>query len=540
MQCLDAEIPRQHEKLCNERGQCDESEAGIRGEQWHPEVIKRAVVKTGWHLKKLSIDPKQAECVDLRATLANGSYLVVGVTNNQWYKGSTKQPRKYPDWPVDAPASDPAGWVHSIAVVDGQVCDFQARQPISALSIEKNNQPDPRKGYMRTIRRVWRLHQCSRPLREHGDAGPNGPASPLGPVQAKAGPSTETRYLQTMADASQMLQSPIAFQDDEPVVCAPVEKKCGTPDCTLSDFHPGPHSCDTRANKRPRTCATEKVAFPVIQKTIDSRGLSSYGGMCKSGHREAFAHACVNTDGPVAYLEGPDGALTYLLLDRGVAPDRLMVFNLSSVVAKAIEAKFPLVECRVQDICEAAADAETEQFSVIWFDMCGNDFGAYEVHQLVDCAQYKFFTLSCRQLLCSDQQSVLCSRLVEAGEKIVERSLYTGCSGKAMNMVFVASKPSCRKKSKQPSSASDESGTECSNEVSVGTIVRFPLSYWKNLGFVEAYGYKVFDSSFMMGSVHSQVANCSSSYRLTFQLAKGGSMLCSEKYSRDCVVQHTI
>ena len=160
---LDAEIPHHHKKMCKERGQCEESEAGIYGEQWHPEVIKRAVVAAGCHCKSLPINPSQAGCVDLRTKLTKGSYLAVGVTNNQWWKGKTKQPLKYPDWPADAPANDTAGWVHSIAVVDGQVCDFQMRQPISALWLEKNNQPDPRKGYMRTIRKAWRLRKCTRP-----------------------------------------------------------------------------------------------------------------------------------------------------------------------------------------------------------------------------------------------------------------------------------------------------------------------------------------------------------------------------------------
>ena len=87
----------------------------------------------------------------------------MGVTNNEWYKGKTKQPLKYSDWPADAPAKDTSGWVHSVAVVHGHVCDFQARQPISALWLEKNNQPDPHRGYMRTIRKVWRLDRCTRP-----------------------------------------------------------------------------------------------------------------------------------------------------------------------------------------------------------------------------------------------------------------------------------------------------------------------------------------------------------------------------------------
>ena len=159
---LDAEIAPLHQKLYRERGECDESDAGIRGEQWHQEAVKRAVVAAGWHFKTLPINPTQPACVDLKTALASGSYLVVGVTNNQWYKGRKKQPLKYPEWPADAPAMDMTGWVHSIAIVDGHVCDFQTRQPLSALWLESNNQPHPRKGYMRTIRKVWKLHRCSR------------------------------------------------------------------------------------------------------------------------------------------------------------------------------------------------------------------------------------------------------------------------------------------------------------------------------------------------------------------------------------------
>ena len=45
-----------------ERGFGEESEAGIRGQQWHEEVIKNAIVKkktvgTNWHISKLIIHP---------------------------------------------------------------------------------------------------------------------------------------------------------------------------------------------------------------------------------------------------------------------------------------------------------------------------------------------------------------------------------------------------------------------------------------------------------------------------------------------------
>jgi hypothetical protein len=158
---LDAEIVHMHEKLCKERGECEESEAGIRGEQWHQEAVKRSVIASGWHFKTLPIDPTQSSRVNLRTVLMKGAYLVIGVTNNQWYKDRKKQPLKYPDWSADAPAVDTDGWVHSIAVVDGHVYDFQTRVPLSALWIEPNNQPNPHKGYMRTIRRVWQIYRCS-------------------------------------------------------------------------------------------------------------------------------------------------------------------------------------------------------------------------------------------------------------------------------------------------------------------------------------------------------------------------------------------
>jgi hypothetical protein len=160
---LDAEITPQHEKLCRERHECLESEAGIRGEQWHIEAIKQAVLAAGWHFKRLPIHPAHPGCVDLKATLTSGSHLVVGVTNNQWYQGKQKQKLKYPDWPADAPAVDPTGWVHSIAIVNGRVRDFDTCQPLSSLWLQANNQPLPHKGYMRTIRNVWRLHRCARP-----------------------------------------------------------------------------------------------------------------------------------------------------------------------------------------------------------------------------------------------------------------------------------------------------------------------------------------------------------------------------------------
>ena len=204
-------------------------------------------------------------------------------------------------------------------------------------------------------------------------------------------------------------------------ICPSFKKPCSTPGCKFVDFHSGPHSNEVVGMKRSRQrVTTEKVDGSEDSLVLDARGLSGYGGACKTGHREMFVYTCLITRGPVAYLDGPDAALTLLLLSRGVASDRLMPFNLSSKAAKAIEDKCPGVKCRVEDICEAAANAGEEHYSSAWFDMCGVGFGEHDVADLVHCAEYKFYTLSCRQLLCSDQQSVLCTRLAEAGEKIIE------------------------------------------------------------------------------------------------------------------------
>ena len=162
---LDAQIVNMHEELQRRRGNtCEEREAGIRGEQWHDEAIQRAVKAQGWHFRKVVIDPTNIKSLDLRCTLNTGKYLMIGVTNNQWYKGNKKQPLKYPAEPANAPAVDSTGWVHSIAIVDGRMHDHSHDNALSCLWLRVDNQPKPDKGYMRTIRKVWRVYRCTHHL----------------------------------------------------------------------------------------------------------------------------------------------------------------------------------------------------------------------------------------------------------------------------------------------------------------------------------------------------------------------------------------
>mgnify|MGYP007125161324 CR=1 FL=1 len=169
---LNAEIAPLHQKWTRERGPCDESEAGIRGEQWHEEAIKNAIIAKGWHVTKLVLHPTKADAVSLKAELASGgSYLVFGVTNNVWrmrFKGGkvTRQPLKYPDEPADGPSRSTDGWHHTVAIVGGQLHDHAVAMRLTSehpLWLRNDNQPDRERGWLRSIRKVWRLSPCNRP-----------------------------------------------------------------------------------------------------------------------------------------------------------------------------------------------------------------------------------------------------------------------------------------------------------------------------------------------------------------------------------------
>lgn len=273
---------------------------------------------------------------------------------------------------------------------------------------------------------------------------------------------------------------------------------------------------------RPKRQCNEIATIQDKRQCADSRGVSCYDGICKAGHRETFVQAALNTKRPVMYLDGPNAALTRLLLSRGVPAEMLVPVNNCQKAANEIAGTG--VSCMNADICTLAAIADEEQYGAVWFDMCGVDFGDYQVAELVHCAEYKFFTLSCRQLICKDQENELCRHLAAADEKIVQQGLYTGLSGKAMNMVFVASKRNRKRKSPSPSS----------DPVVIGTVVKIPLTYWKDQSFLSDFAFKDFDGH-LIGAVHSYVPGTESQVRISFQVWGGGSKLCAEKYTSDVV-----
>ena len=165
---LDSHIGPVHEKFLRERGPCAEAEAGISREQWHEEVIQRAVIEQGWHVQKVNHSNPRVEPAarPLKPQLSDGSkYLLFGVTNNDWSKcvggRAVRQRLKYPDFPADAPSTDSAAWHHTVAIVNKRLVDHDVKEALSSLWLRPDNEPDPRRGYLRTLRKVWRLSKCS-------------------------------------------------------------------------------------------------------------------------------------------------------------------------------------------------------------------------------------------------------------------------------------------------------------------------------------------------------------------------------------------
>ena len=308
-------------------------------------------------------------------------------------------------------------------------------------------------------------------------------------------------------------------------------KICTTPGCTFADFHFGPHSNDPSSSvptKRSRKTVEDN------RRATDCRGLSSYSGPRKVGHRAQFVSVAQTCGSLVVYLDGADGALTNLLLESGIEPERLVPVNNKKAVATQIELDFPKVTCKVDDILRIAADAEVHEFGAIWFDMCSMDFGSYDVSDLLHCSENKFFTLSSRMFLPTDLLRGLCTSLVAGGEKILEQSVYTGVSGRAMNMIFVASKGKCAHKKPRLSETESDEDSTTNGEITTSTVVKIPLSYWSNTSFVEEFKYKTFDDC-LIGSVSQPVSNSRSQFRIKFQLVTGDCRLCMDKYSSSTI-----
>jgi hypothetical protein len=304
--------------------------------------------------------------------------------------------------------------------------------------------------------------------------------------------------------------------------------QCKAPGCKLAEFHDGLHSFEK---------VGMKLCLPSLPKTeacvMDAHGMTSYNGTCKGGQRVDFLNLARASKKPVLYLDGPDAELTKLLIHNGVEKERLVVVNKSRVVAEEIS-RATGAKCIVGDICEYASKCKPQEFAAAWFDMCGTSFGKFRVSQIVECAHDKFFTLSSRACLAEEQKAALTDLLRFADQKIVQTTLYTGASGKAMNMVFVkcASRESMSPTKKHCLSEMEgDESTTTGGGIAVGTVVMIPLTFWKDQRFLQDHEYSMIPTGrgkCLVGSVLSYVTNSTTQLWLTFNLKQGGGPSAAE------------
>lgn len=158
--CLNAEIDSVFAKFLVNDPSCPRSHAGVDDEEWSNEVVARAVDKMGWHMVKVQrLEGKnELKDVDLKSVFENGSYFVDGYLNTCYMRNSKCET-------IRVAGTSSNKHRHSTAVVDGKVVDHSAfieggEMPTSCLWLS-GSKPDPEKGYMRQIHRVYKVFPCN-------------------------------------------------------------------------------------------------------------------------------------------------------------------------------------------------------------------------------------------------------------------------------------------------------------------------------------------------------------------------------------------
>eukprot|EP00966_Prymnesium_polylepis_P301041 6955916-Prymnesium_polylepis.1 len=97
---------------------CD-AYVGTEDSDWHPDVLKKAVIDFGYHFHKLNLSK-----TDLASELKSGSFFIDGVQNNSFVKsGYRGKLERYLTGGGDDetdPRKNQGRWRHSIAVHHGR------------------------------------------------------------------------------------------------------------------------------------------------------------------------------------------------------------------------------------------------------------------------------------------------------------------------------------------------------------------------------------------------------------------------------------
>ena len=148
MDSLNANIDVVKDKM---RTDDDPNYYGVPDDCWHYKVVSQTLIGAGYDIRKLELDLSKLSKVNLRSKLNNGSYLVSGILNDYYVRKDKGQDVDCYDDTGDmtTPASNEAGWRHSIAVRDGQILEKDFNMSTDWL--------DYSKGYMYKILKVYEI-----------------------------------------------------------------------------------------------------------------------------------------------------------------------------------------------------------------------------------------------------------------------------------------------------------------------------------------------------------------------------------------------
>lgn len=125
--------------------------AGVKGEKWGMGVIRRAMLPTGFYLKKQMLVKGACEAL----LMGSGYFLVDGYLNGSYIDSKTGH-RMYHDG--YAAPGDFSGWRHSMAIRNGYiVCPGVGKCSIRNLWLDNTGLPDHTRGYFSSFVNVYRL-----------------------------------------------------------------------------------------------------------------------------------------------------------------------------------------------------------------------------------------------------------------------------------------------------------------------------------------------------------------------------------------------
>lgn len=135
-----------------------------RDEAWHRDAMMSALGAAGFCASE--VDIASGQC-DLGAELrAGGRFFIDGTLNPSYMNADGDLIQQDPMEELPGPEVDESKWRHMVAIKDGHILEQLARSiPVECLWLRPDRtipMPDVRKGYMRSIDRVFRLRELTR------------------------------------------------------------------------------------------------------------------------------------------------------------------------------------------------------------------------------------------------------------------------------------------------------------------------------------------------------------------------------------------